>query len=193
MPKKIILASASPRRRDILKQIGLNFTIEESNYHEDLKLRLPPQKLVKRLAEGKALAVANKHRNAIIIAADTIVVFRNKVLGKPKSTSEARQVLRQLSGKSNYLYTALVVIDTASGKKFTVIDGVKIDFRRITEAEIKVYVASGEPLDKAGSYAIQGLGGLFITKITGNYYSMLGMPIVKLTAILRKLGVKVLV
>lgn len=190
--RKIILASTSPRRQELLKRIGLRFTIEPSDYEEDMTLDLPPRELAKFLSRGKAEAVAKRHKNAVVIGADTFVVFRNKLMGKPHSPAEAKKMLRMLSGKTNSIVTGLTVIDTASGKRISRSSEAKVSFRKMTAGEINGYVRSGEPLDKAGAYGVQDIGSIFIRKIEGDYSSILGLPVGTLTNILRQLGIKVL-
>jgi septum formation protein len=189
--RKIVLASTSPRRKQLLKLTTLKFAVDPGDYEEDMSLKLPPRKLVKLLAQGKAEAVAKRHKNAIVIAGDTFVVFRNKHLGKPKSPAEARKMLRMLSGKTNSVVSALAVIDTKSGKKFTSVCEIKVTFRKMPPSEIDAYVRSGEPMDKAGAYAVQSIGSLFVKRIEGDYSGLVGMSLVDLGRILKKLGVKI--
>lgn len=189
---KIILASTSPRRKELFGKLRLPFTIEASDYEEDMTLQMPPLKLVKTLSYGKALAVAKKHRSGIVIGADTFVVFGNHLLGKPKSESEARKMLEKLSGKRVDILTGLTIIDATSGKKVSVTDITKVYIKRLSKREIDNYIASGEPMDKAGAFAIQGLGAVIIKKIEGDFMGAMGLPLFVLAKELKKLGIDVL-
>ena len=190
--KKIILASASPRRKELLEKIGLNFEVEPSDITEDLTSDLPPQKLAKKLSQEKALAVSKKYSDAIIIAADTIGVFEGKIIGKPHTPAEAKKMLSMLNGKSHLVITGFTIIDTKTGKTISKSLETKVYFRKLTGVEIDAYVKTGEPLDKAGGYAIQGLGALIVEKIAGDYYNVIGLPLSALAESLKRFGVKVL-
>jgi len=190
--KKIILASASPRRRELLEKIGVKFAVEPSEYNEQVNTSLEPHELVRHNSEAKARAVAAKHRKALVIAADTIGVFRGKILGKPHTTSEARKVLQALSGKSHLVITGVTIIDTETGKVFAKSVTTKVYFKKLTPKEIEAYVKTGEPLDKAGAYAIQGLGSVIVDKIEGDYYNVIGLPLNALAEGLKQFGVEVL-
>ena len=189
--RKIILASTSPRRKALLGLLGIPFTVESSNYKENMKLRLAPVALVKTLSQGKAEAVAKCHKDAIVIAADTIVVLKNKSLGKPKDARDAKRTLKMLSGKTNTVLTGYTVIDTKKKKRISGVVATKVHFRKMTEEEINWYVKTKEPLDKGGSYAIQGRGGLFISKIVGNYSNVVGLPLLAIQKALGKFGVRI--
>jgi septum formation protein len=165
--RSIILASASPRRKKLLEQIGLEFTVEASNYPETLPKNQPPGELAVSIAEGKAQAVAQNHSDAIIIAADTLGVVRGRIIGKPHTAGEAVRMLKLLSGKSHLVITGLTVLDTRSGQKISRIVETRVYFKHLSNQEIEAYVAGEEPLDKAGAYAIQGLGAVLIEKIDG--------------------------
>jgi septum formation protein len=190
--RKIILASTSPRRKQILQITGLKFTQIASNYEEDMTLKMKPAALAMHLSRGKAESVSRKYKNALIIAADTFVVLGNKVLGKPHTNERAREMLKMLSGKTHTLITGLCIIDSRTGKIISKAETTKIYFQKLSETEIKNYIASKEPLDKAGAYAIQGLGSLFIKKIDGDYYNALGLPLFSLAKELKKFGISIL-
>lgn len=196
MPKikniKIILASTSPRRQELFGKLRLPFTIEASDYEEDMTLKMPPLKLAKTLSYGKALAVAKKHQSGIVIGADTFVVFGDHLLGKPKSEFEARKMLEKLSGKRVDILTGLAVINVASGKKVSTTDITKVYIKKLSKREINNYIASGEPMDKAGAFAIQGLGAVIIRKIEGSFMSAMGLPLFALAKELKKMGIDVL-
>jgi septum formation protein len=187
--KTIILASESPRRRDLLKLLGMKFRVAASDYKEDLGLRLNPHDLAKHLAREKAQAVAHRYKNAIIIAADTFIVIGNKRLGKPRTKAEALTMLRALNGRSHSVITGYTVLDTATGRSISRSVRTKVWFKKMSLAEIRAYVNTGEPLDKAGAYAIQGLGSLIVEKIDGDVFNVIGMPVASLAETLKKFGV----
>lgn len=190
--KKIILASASPRRKEILKITGLKFSVCVSDYEEDLSLKLNPRELARFLSRKKAETIAHKYKDTIIIAADTFIVFKNKLLGKPHVDREAEKMLKMLNGKAHSVITGFTIIDTDSGKKLSRSVETKVYFKKLSPEEIRAYVRSKEPLDKAGAYAIQGLGAVFIEKIEGDYFNVVGLPLCALVECLREFGVNVL-
>ncbi len=190
--KIIILASASPRRRELLEKIGLKFEVAPSGDEEKIALGPEPLELAKRMSLAKAESVAQKYENAIIIAADTFVVFKNKILGKPHSEVEARKMLQTLSGKTHSVVTGFTIIDTEKHKILSRAIKTRVFFRKLTTEEIDAYVRSGEPLDKAGAYAIQGLGALFVKKIEDDYFNVIGLPLSALTEALKEFGVNIL-
>ena len=190
--KKIILASASPRRKELLAKIGLKFSIEKSNIEEGLDLKLTPKKLAERLSYRKAYKISKKHSNAVIIAADTVVVLNGKIIGKPKNPKEAVSILKKLSGKIHSVITAFTIFDTKTSKSITKSVETKVFMKKLTEKEINYYVNTGEPLDKAGAYGIQGFGGIFIEKIDGDYYNVVGLPLTALIRELKNFGINVL-
>ncbi len=194
MPEErtIILASGSPRRKELLSLIGLKFRVDVSDYEEDLGLKLKPHELAKFLSYEKARAVAHKYKDAIVIAADTFIVFRNHLLGKPHTDSEALRMLILLNGRVHSVVTGYTVLDTRSGKKISRSVETKVWFRKITIDELRAYVKTGEPLDKAGAYAIQGIGSLLIKKIEGDYFNVIGLPVASLAVTLKKFGISVL-
>ncbi len=190
--KKIILASGSPRRKELLEKIGLKFTVEVPDVDENFKSNLSPQGLVKELSLKKAEEIARKHSNAIIIAADTIGILKDKIIGKPHSTAQAKTMLESLSGKPHLVITGYSIIDTATGKTASDTVETKVYFKKLSKMEIIDYVKTSEPLDKAGGYAIQGLGALLVEKIEGDYYNVIGLPLSSLAGTLKKFGVKIL-
>jgi len=190
--RKIVLASASPRRKDILGMTGLRFTVRASDYKEDLSLPLPPRELARFLSRKKAEAVARKQKKAIIIAADTFIVFNNRLLGKPHSDEEAGKMLRMLNGKAHSVITGFTIMDAANGKTVSRSIETKVYFRKLGKEEILSYVRSKEPLDKAGAYAAQGLGAAFIEKIDGDFFNVMGLPLCALTQGLKMFGIHVL-
>ena len=190
--KRIILASASPRRVELLEKIGLRFKVEPSNYEEDMHSELEPHEFARKISLEKAEAVASKHKNAIVIAADTIIVFGSKILGKPHTENEARKMLETINGKSHSVITGFSIIDTGKNKTLSKSVETKIHVRKLTLAEIDAYVKSKEPLDKAGAYAIQGLGAVIVEKIEGDYFNVVGLPLSALTEALKEFGINIL-
>ena len=190
--KRIILASSSPRRKELLEKIGLKFEVEPSNYKEDINSWSEPHELAREVSLKKAEVVASKHKNAIVIAADTFIVFEGEILGKPESGAEARKMLRTISGKAHSVITGFSIIDTAKNKKLSRSVETKVHIRKLTLAEIDTYVKSKEPLDKAGAYAIQGLGAVFVERIEGDYSNVIGLPLCSLTEALKEFGINIL-
>ncbi|MBL7031798.1 MAG: septum formation inhibitor Maf [Nitrospira sp.] len=190
--KKIILASASPRRKEILGTTGLKFDICVSDYEEDLSMKKEPRSLARFLSRKKAEEVAHKYKNAIIIAADTFIVFKDKLLGKPHTAKEATRMLTMLSGKAHSVITGFTVLDTGSNKLVSRSIETKVYFKKMTQKEINAYVSTKEPLDKAGAYAIQGLGAALIEKIEGDFLNVVGLPLSALAKTLKGFGINVL-
>jgi septum formation protein len=190
MNKKIILASTSPRRKELLAKTGLQFDIIAGNYEEDMTLSLPPMELAKFLSKGKAESVAKNHPG-IIIGADTFIAFENKVLGKPHTPERARETLSMLRGKQHSVITGYAVIDTETGKVINDAVETKVFFRNYSDEEMDAYIATGEPLDKAAAYAIQSGGAAFVEKIEGDYDSIVGLPVANIIEVLKGFGVAV--
>ena len=189
--KKLILASASPRRKELLRKLGLKFEVDASNCAEEIDPALEPEELVRRISVVKAKSVASRHKNAVIIAADTIGVIGNKLLGKPHTAVEARKMLTQISGKSHLVITGFTVLDTATNKIVTKTVTTKVYIKKLARQEIGAYVQTGEPLDKAGAYGIQGLGAVIVEKIEGDYYNVVGLPLNALAEVLKEFGIGV--
>ena len=192
MQKHIILASASPRRKDLLNQIGLKFDIKSSDIDESSISYKNPYDLVKKLSLLKAKFVAKSNKNSIIISADTVVVFKNKIIGKPKDKRDAKKILKTLSSKMHTVITGFIILDTQTSEIVSDFEESKVWFRKISEEEIDSYVNSGEPLDKAGGYGIQEKGGIFVKKIEGDYFNVVGLPLSKVASGLKKLGISVI-
>jgi len=190
--RKIILASRSPRRKQLLEQLGLEFEIQESEYEEDMTIMEDPYELVKFLALKKTEAVAKDYEDAIIIGADTFIVFRNKFLGKPKDENEARSMLKSISGNKLSVVTGYAIIDTKSKKTVNDYDEAILEFRKIEEEEIDDYIKTGIPLDRAGAFGVQDKAAVFIKRIEGDYNSIVGLPIAKIYISLKELGMKML-
>ncbi len=185
----IILASKSPRRRALLEQMGVrNFRVITPDIDEHMDRDLPPAELVRQISEEKARAVAAQAGpDAIVIAADTVVALDGVVLGKPADEEEAFRMLSLLSGNRHQVYTGLTVLRGAQA--FSQWEETAVTFRPLTGEEIEAYIATGEPMDKAGAYGIQGCGALFIEGIAGDYYNVMGLPVCRLGQILGQLGV----
>jgi len=180
----LILASASPRRQELLKLFGLPFTVRVADIDETMDLALPPFDEVARVSREKALAIP-REKEDVVIAADTIVVCQGRVLGKPRDESDAKAMLRLLSGRDHQVMTGCTVLRGEESRSFTEVTD--IHFRELSEKEIARYVASGEPMDKAGSYGIQGGAALFCTHMVGDYYNVMGLPVCALGQTLKQL------
>ena len=186
---KLILASASPRRAEILRSAGLPFSVLSSAVDETPVHTESPQDLVRRLALAKAELVAARALGpAIVIAADTVVVLEGAVLGKPRTSEDARQMLEKLSGRTHSVMTGVTLIRLPDVERREFIETTQVHFASISNEEIVKYLSSGEPFDKAGAYAIQGLGGRFIPRIDGCYFNVVGLPLSRLCKELAELG-----
>lgn len=183
------MASASPRRRELLEQVGLPCEVMPSEITEHNFGMADPEALVKRLALSKARDVARKVKEGIVIGADTVVVYRGKILGKPIDEADAEGMLRKLSGHEHEVMTGLAIVDVDRGEEAVECVKTKVKFRRLSPEEIREYVATGEPLDKAGAYGIQGKGAALVKSIEGCYYNVVGLPLAKLVEMLKSLGV----
>ncbi|MFW6001081.1 MAG: Maf family protein [Halanaerobium sp.] len=197
MPKnenkyKLVLASSSPRREDILKQLRLRFTIVPGKIDESKFIEKDPEKLVKKLALEKAKSVSDLVEDALIIAADTVVICEDQILGKPEDSQEAKEQLKLLRGKEHQVMTAVAVLSSDTGEVQVKNNITIVKMSNISDETIDKYINTGEPLDKAGSYGIQGLGGLFVEGIKGSYYSVVGLPIHQLAEILDKFNYGIL-
>ena len=184
---KFILASGSPRRKEILENISLEFEIMADESDEIMIEGEKPYDTVKRLAMQKAKNIASRvetGENTIVIGADTVVSIDEKILGKPKDEREAKDMLLTLSGRLNTVYTGLAVLETQSGKAVSEFVSTGVKFRSLSEKEIENYIKSGEPMDKAGAYGIQKIGGLFVESINGDYFNVVGLPLCRLGEIL---------
>ncbi|MBI3041003.1 MAG: septum formation inhibitor Maf [Chloroflexi bacterium] len=190
--KEVILASASPRRKELLEKIGLRFKVEPGNYQEAIPSGLAPHELARKISLEKAKVVARQHPNVIVIAADTFVVFGSQILGKPHTEKEARKMLAAISGQSHAVITGFSIIDTGNNKTLSQSVETKVYIRKLSRAEIDAYVKSKEPLDKAGAYAIQGLGAVFVEKIEGDYFNVIGLPLSALTEALKEFDIEIL-
>ena len=176
---RIILASKSPRRKEILEKLGLNFEISVSDANEDVG-EMPPERAVEEISKRKAEAVLEKggKEDALVIAADTVVSIDGKTLGKPKDEKEAKEMLKTLSGNTHTVFTGFAVC--FGGKMRTCYEATKVKFKVLSDQEIENYVNSGEPMDKAGAYGIQGKAIVFVESINGDFFNVVGLPVFKI-------------
>ena len=189
MPEpRIILASASPRRAELLKQIGVVFELAPSQIEERPHPDEAPADYITRIARAKVIAVARERSAGLIIGADTVVVLNGQVMGKPENETDAQKMLRQLSGKWHAVLTGVALYDVQTRHEVADYEKTLVKFAQMTDAEIEWYVRTGEPMDKAGAYGIQGLGGLFVDEVAGNYYNVVGLPIPLVYRLARRLG-----
>ncbi|HHX17612.1 MAG TPA: septum formation inhibitor Maf [Clostridium sp.] len=194
---KIVLASSSPRRSQLLTQIGLKFDVIEPDIDETDGINLEASQLVKFLAYEKAHFVAKNisknlqsNEKCLVIGADTIVE-KEKILGKPKNSKEAFEMLKYIQGSWHKVMTGIAVIDVATMKGISDFEITDVKMKELTDSTIKAYVDTKEPLDKAGAYGIQGLGSIFVEKINGCYFNVVGLPLSKLDTVLKKFGVSI--
>ncbi len=187
---KFILASQSPRRAELFKQLGMDFEVVPSNVDEEAQEKASPPVYVKKLARLKARAVAKRYDEGIIIGVDTVVVIDGSIVGKPKDKEDAAATLNALSGRVHKVVSGVCVINKYSGKTVTKSATTKVKFRELNKGVIDWYIGTGEPFGKAGSYAIQGKGALLVDWVKGDYYNVVGLPIVTLMGILEEMKVK---
>ncbi len=188
--RKIILASVSPWRKDILEKSRIPFTVEASDYEEDLSLAVSAQELVETLATGKAEAVAIKHENAIVIGADTVAEVDGEVIGKPYTAEKAISVLARLSGRTHNVHTGYCIIDSKTGERRSGVVTTKVTFRELPLEEIHAYVATGQPLNAGGAYTLQSGAAGFVSRIDGDFYSVIGLPLSTILEKLQELDVR---
>lgn len=191
--RSVALASISPRRRQLLESLGLEVVQVQSAYREDdhLDAQSDPRDLVLAHAQGKA-RLASGVGPPVLVAADTEVVIDGEVLGKPRDAAEAEAMLARLSGRVHTVHTGFTVIDRATGKAIDGVESARVSFASLTGPQIARYVATGEPLDKAGAYGIQGRGALLVASIDGDFYTVMGLPLARLGRAFASLGYEVL-
>ena len=192
MKRKIILASASPRRKELLEKLDLDFSVRPADIDESL---LPDEDAAMyplRTAVQKAMAVAKTAEDALIIAADTVVAVDDDILGKPRDEAEAKAMLQRLSGREHIVITGIGVVDTASGRTLSATEQTIVYFHPLRDEEIDAYIATGECMDKAGSYGIQGKGSLLVRKIDGDYFNVMGLPLSRLYRLLLNIDADIL-
>lgn len=187
----LVLASTSPRRRQLLAMVGASFELESPRVDEpSLWGSAPPEELVVRLARAKAEEVAARRPQDVVVGADTIVVLDGEVLGKPRDRDEARRMLEKLSGRTHRVWTGLAVVHRAAGREEVAAERTDVTFRRLEPEEIERYVRLGEGLDKAGAYAVQGVGALFVERLEGCYFNVVGLPLARLAVLLSGFGMR---
>ena len=192
MKRKIILASASPRRKELLEKLDLDFSVCPADIDESL---LPDEDAAMyplRTAVQKAMAVAKTTEDALVIAADTVVAVDDYILGKPRDEAEAKAMLQRLSGREHIVITGIGVVDTASGRTLSATEQTIVYFHPLRDEEIDAYIATGECMDKAGSYGIQGKGSLLVRKIDGDYFNVMGLPLSRLYRLLLNIDADIL-
>ena len=186
--KRIVLASQSPRRHELLSMVGIKHEVITSDCDENIEYK-DPADMVCKLSALKADSVAallkKDSEKALVIGSDTIVYFNDAVLGKPKDEEDAFRMLSELSGNTHSVFTGVTVIDTEDGKRETFYEETKVSFYAVTEEEVKNYIATKDPLDKAGSYGVQGLGAFLVKRIEGDYFTVVGLPIAHLIQVLK--------
>ncbi|MDO5115079.1 MAG: Maf family protein [Synergistaceae bacterium] len=187
MTEDIILASASPRRRELLAALGWKFSVEPPRVEEKMICGENPRELAARLAAEKADEVAGRFPGKWVVGADTVVAVDGRALGKPRDEAEAAAMLRLLSGRAHSVFTGVALVAPDGGKRAGC-EETKVHFRRLTDDEIADYIAQGESMDKAGAYAVQGSGALLADRIEGCYFNIVGLPLFRLSALFEELG-----
>ena len=192
---QLVLASTSPRRRELLARLGLSFTVKDSQASEDIRDPLPPAEFVSALAQRKVQAVARQLQGQpgthLVLGADTAVVLNGEILGKPQSEGHAVEMLTRLQGNDHWVYTGVCLHHTGSGKEVVRHSKCKVSMRPLAPEKILRYVRTQEPMDKAGSYGIQGLGSTLVSGIEGDYYAVVGLPLALVSDLLGEFGVEI--
>lgn len=186
--KEIVLASASPRRLDLLRSLGLDVLVVPSTYHEPPIEHLAPRELAITHAREKAREVFSRRKDHLIVAADTVVDVDGIAFGKPRDAADAEKMLHILSGRDHLVHTAYTVIDPAKRREDNGIESTSVRFFPLSDAEISNYVAGGEPMDKAGAYGIQGIGATLVERIDGDFYTVMGLPLGRFVRTLARMG-----
>lgn len=193
MKRRIVLASRSPRRLEILRGVGLEPEVIVSDVDESIvDTSLNPSDYAMKLSSLKSGAVLDRAGDALVVGSDTVVVADGRILGQPADAGEAYAMLQSLSGGWHSVVSGLSVRDTRSGREETTFEETRVKFQTLTDEEIHSYIATGEPMDKAGAYGIQGLAGLFVSRIEGGYYNVVGLPLHKLYTLLKKFDVSLI-
>ena len=185
-PVRVILASQSPRRRELLAQIGIMHEVRPADVDETVWPGEEPVPHSERLARDKAHTLALLHPDALVIGSDTIVVIDGVIMSKPVSRDDAIAMLERLSGREHTVYTSVAVAH--EGRTLSGVEAVQVQFRTLTRAQIEAYVDTGEPMDKAGAYGIQGYGATLVERISGDYFAVMGLPLGRLVGLIRELG-----
>ena len=190
--RTLILASSSPRRKEIFEKMRVPFEVVVGAYEEDMTLPLLPAELAEFLSKGKARSVAGQRPGSLIVAADTFVAHEDVVLGKPKTPERAVEMLRMLSGSEHHLISGVTILDTESEVERSFHQVTKVFMKELSDELIAHYVKTGEPLDKAGAYALQELGAVLVDRIEGDFFNAMGLPLARLIEELKAFGVDVL-
>lgn len=197
--KKLILASSSPRRQELIRALQLPYEIRVSDVNEDTEPGLSPKEVVEQLSSRKASAVYESYKveyadraEGIVIGSDTIVVLDGEVLGKPKDKQDAFRMLKALQGRAHQVYSGVACMDLHTSQKLVAHQVTLVYMKPLTDEQIERYIDTGEPMDKAGSYGIQGLGATIVERIEGDYFNVVGLPMSLLSDLLRRLGVAVI-
>ena len=185
---KVVLASSSPRRRELLRLIGVEHEVIPADIDESHFPGEKPEAHAERLARTKSEAIAAERAQSLVIGADTIVVVDQHILGKPRDVADAARMLRMLSNRSHIVMTAVAV--THAGRTLSLVEKVTVNFRDLTDDDIARYIATGEPMDKAGAYGIQGYGATIVRRIDGDYFAVMGLSLVRLVDLMTQLGVR---
>ena len=187
MTVRIILASQSPRRRELLALVGIPHEVRPADLDETVWPGEVPEAHADRLARSKAEAIATREPGAVVIGADTIVVLDGDILGKPNDEAEAAATLRRLSGRTHTVHTAVAV--ARDGQTVSGVESVEVTFRPLSDTQIQTYIATGEPMDKAGAYGIQGYGAVIVERVHGDYFAVMGLALGRLLVLLERVGV----
>lgn len=186
--KRFIVASNSPRRRELLSLAGYQFEVIPSDADETLESGIDAGEAVKELSKRKALFVSRMNKGAVVLGCDTVVALGGKILGKPKDESEAFSMLKSLSGREHEVFTGVYITDGEKSEGF--LSCTKVEFYPLSDETIRSYIATKEPMDKAGAYGIQGLGSVLVKKINGDYFTVMGLPVNECVRVLSKFGIK---
>jgi septum formation protein len=184
--QNLILASSSPRRKELLENLHLSFQTISSDVDESFDQEWPPDRIVTELALRKATSISAQHPNSYVIGSDTVVVSEDRILGKPESPQEAFLMLKSLSGKTHSVFTGVAIV--APTETITFFEKTDVTFWELTDGEINEYISTNEPFDKAGAYGIQGLGGVLVKEIKGDYFAVVGLPVARTIRELKRAG-----
>ena len=188
MKKRFIVASASPRRKELLSMAGFEFEIIPSDADETLPENMGAYEAVKELSKRKAFSVWSDNKDAVVLGCDTVVALDDIILGKPEDEEEAEKMLNTLSGREHYVYSGVCITDGERTKQF--VGSAKVKFYNLSKDTIRSYIATKEPMDKAGSYGIQGIGSMLVEKIEGDYFTIVGLPLAQTARVLSVFGIK---
>jgi nucleoside triphosphate pyrophosphatase len=186
---RVVLASASPRRHELLGMIGIAHEVDPADIDESVRAGESDTDYALRLATEKGVAVAARHPDALVIAADTVVVVDGRIFGKPVDGADACRMLRVLSGRTHVVHTAVAVVRDAGRRVESEVESTRVTFRELDDGEVAAYVATGEPMDKAGAYGIQGYGATIVERVEGDYFTVMGLALRQLVSLLERVGV----